>query len=263
MTTLPDIPIGIHAGRQSDRLIFALIALGWIYALAQVLTLDTPGSLAQAGPGMAVFAHIKAQLFGDPFAFETALSFCAASTGNWGVLDILKAAAMWLGMICAMMVPVLLVRGQSSARNPHTCSGVAGYVAAWLPFCAVTVGVQWALQNADLLSAHALLRHDGLSVAILLGIACLYFGRYVFAAKQTDNDAEGLTSFRAGLALGRRCLPCCGPLMLIMFVIGLMNVVGMLVLTGLMVLLMAARSKELSLVLSVGALLWAVLLAAV
>ncbi|ABG31946.1 hypothetical protein CEP88_01840 [Roseobacter denitrificans] len=262
MTALPDIAIGPHAGRWSGRLIIALIAVGWVYALAQVLTLDTPGSLAQAGPGMAIFAHIKAGLFGDPFAFETALSFCAASTGDWGVLDFLKAAAMWLGMICAMMVPVLLLRGPS-ASNPHRCSGVAGYVAAWLPFCALAVGVQWALQTADLLSAHALLHHDGLSVAILLGIACLYFGRYVFAAKQTDNDIEGLTSFRAGLALGRRCLPCCGPLMLIMFIIGLMNVVGMLVLTALMVLLMAVRSKELSLALSVGALLWAVLLAAV
>ena len=260
MTSLPDIDAGATSLRAGGKLLVGLILLGWVYALAQVLTLETPGSLAQAGPGMGVFAYVKAHVFGDPFAFESSFSLCVSNSGDWGVHDVLKALAMWLGMILAMMLPALMPHGQPET-TPHRTAGIAGYVAAWLPFCALAVAAQWGMQQAGVLSAHALLNHDGLRVALLLMIAAFYFLRYLYPAGQPDARPQAVTSFASGQALGRRCQLCCGPLMLIMFVIGLMNLVGMVVLTVLMLALMSARSKNISLVVSIGAVIWAACIA--
>lgn len=119
-----------HAAGGAHILLVGLIFLGWAFALVQLLTMDKPGSLAQTGPGMQIFALVKAHVFGDPFAFESALSFCATGTGVWGLADLLKSAAMWLGMILTMMLPVLLPLDRNASRHPQppsaTITGLAG-----------------------------------------------------------------------------------------------------------------------------------------
>jgi|GEM_PF-1614404 predicted metal-binding membrane protein len=118
MTSWLDTSVGARTGCGTHLLLVGLILLGWAFALAQLLTIDTPGSLAEAGPGMQIFAFIKAYVFGNPFAYESALSFSASATGAWGVTDMLKSAAIWLGMILAMMLPVLLPLNRTASRNP-------------------------------------------------------------------------------------------------------------------------------------------------
>jgi predicted metal-binding membrane protein len=118
MTSWLDISVGARTGCGTHLLLVGLILLEWAFALAQLLTIDTPGSLAEAGPGMQILAFIKAYVFGNPFAYESALSFSASATGAWGVTDMLKSAAIWLGMILAMMLPVLLPLNRTASRNP-------------------------------------------------------------------------------------------------------------------------------------------------
>jgi len=250
MTSCPDIRSSEPGGWHTHWLLVALILLGWVYALAQVLTLDTPVSLAEAGPGMQIFAFIKAYVFGDPFAFESSLSFCSSAKGIWGVADVLKSAAMWLGMILAMMLPVLLPLNHNASMRPRssivTSAKLAGYISAWLPFCAMAVVAQWALQRAGLLSAHQVLQHDGLSAAILLFVALVYLSRTFMPHKLKMQATEHDQSYCAGLYYGRYCQRCCGPLMIVMFITGLMNMVAMLVFTLLMVGTMSGYNRPLS-----------------
>ncbi|WP_297771759.1 hypothetical protein [uncultured Roseovarius sp.] len=67
---------GVDARSNGGNVVLAvgLILIGWVFTLVQLLTMDKPGSLAEAGPGMQIFAHVKAHVFGDPFAFESTLS---------------------------------------------------------------------------------------------------------------------------------------------------------------------------------------------
>lgn len=256
MTTTNDIPVGAGGSRQFDKLLIGLVTLGWIYALVQVLTLETPGSLAEIGPGMAIFAYVKAHLFGDPFAFESSLSFCASNTGNWSVADSFKAMAMWLGMIFAMMLPVLFATPRSVIYKNDGMS-ILGYVLIWVPFCAAAVALQWVFQSSGLLSSHFIVQNEALSAAILLVIATGFFYSCAYPEDPAKKPPGSMTSFRSGLMLGQRCLRCCGPLMLVMFLIGLMNVVGMLVLSFLMVALMSIRTRKLPLFLGMAALVCA------
>lgn len=250
MTSCPDISAGKRGGWNAQWLLVGLILLGWVYGLAQVLTLDSPVSLAEAGPGMQIFAFIKAYVFGDPFAFESSLSFCSSANGVWGVGDVLKSAAMWLGMILAMMLPVLLPLNQNASMLPRssfvTSAKLAGYISAWLPFCAMAVVAQWVLQSAGLLSAHHVLQHDGLSTTILLFVALVYLSRAFMPHNQKMQIIESDQSYRAGLYYGRYCQRCCGPLMIVMFITGLMNIVAMLVFTLLMVGIMSGYNRPLS-----------------
>ncbi|TVR48718.1 MAG: DUF2182 domain-containing protein [Rhodobacteraceae bacterium] len=258
MSSWPESGTRAHGGWGAFALLFGLIVLGWTFALAQVLTMDTPGSLAEAGPGMQIFAYVKAYVFGDPFAFESSLSFCASQTGVWGVADVLKSSAMWLGMILAMMLPVLLPLGRSTSGVPlppgATTAGLTGYVIAWLPFCALGVAAQWILQREGVLSAHLVLQHDGLSASILLIVAMMYLSGLARRSETRTQTNASAQSFRTGLAYGLHCLRCCGPLMLVMFITGLMNLVAMLVLTLLMVVTMSGPNRFLFIAIGTAAL---------
>jgi predicted metal-binding membrane protein len=118
MTSWPDTSVGARTGCGTHFLLVGLILFGWAFALGRLLTTGTPGSLAEAGPGMQTLAFNVAYVFGNPFAYESALSFSASETGARGVTGTLKAAAIWLGMILAMMLPVLSPLNRTASRNP-------------------------------------------------------------------------------------------------------------------------------------------------
>ncbi|MEJ6770363.1 MAG: DUF2182 domain-containing protein [Paracoccaceae bacterium] len=82
----------------------------------------------------------------DPFGFETSDRFCATTDITWGILDFIKSSAMWAAMVLAMMVPNLfpLIK-DLKVRNHNTAPFILGYLAVWLMFCVMGVGLQWAL----------------------------------------------------------------------------------------------------------------------
>lgn len=246
----------IRPGNRGNMiLLLALIAMGWMFALAQVLTIDAAGSLAEAGPGMQIFAYAKAHLFGDPFAFETSISFCATPTGAWGASDLMKAFAMWLGMIFAMMMPTLVPIASNGKGDEMPLRafliGLSGYVVAWVPFCLAGVALQWGLQQTGAFTTHYVIQNEWLSVGILTFVALVYlFGlTLVVRAHRPAFNMQGDPAncdFQAGFAYGLHCLRCCGALMMVMFVAGLMNLLAMITLTVLMSVLMVKLNRRFS-----------------
>lgn len=255
-----------RAASGNMALLLGLIVLGWSYALAQLLSVDARGSLAEAGVGMEVFAYAKATLFDDPFAFETSLSLCTTPSGAWGSVDVMKASAMWASMILAMMLPVLVPELRRNTLDPAPfpafIGGLFGYGIAWVPFCVAGVAVQWWLQGAGYLDAHHVLRDVGPSAAVLGLVALIHLSglsrsgvprRAAFCARVSCSHPV-----REGWRYGLGCLRCCGPLMLVMFSTGLMNVLAMLLLSGLMVMEMSGPHRRVSSLVGVTALLAAI-----
>ena len=118
MTSWPDTSVGVRTGCGTHLLLVGLILLGWAFVVTRLLRIDTPGSFAEAGPGLQVFTFRRAYVFGNQCAYDSALSFSASETGAWGVTGMIKSAAIWLGMILAMMLPVLLPLNRTASRNP-------------------------------------------------------------------------------------------------------------------------------------------------
>jgi len=88
MTSWPDSGIAARRGWGTQVLLIGLILVGWAFALAQALTMDTPGSLAQAGPGMQIFALVKALSNRFPLSAATQAPPMTWSRGRFGSLPV-------------------------------------------------------------------------------------------------------------------------------------------------------------------------------
>lgn len=164
----------------------------------------------------------------------------------WRALDLLLAFGMWAVMMVAMMTPtaapMLLTLGhlvrQRSARHRFFAISIAflaGYILVWLGFSAGATALQWGLHSARLLSA-GVIRATPAVGGLLLVLA----GAYQFTALK-DRCASVcrspidflMTEWRDGtrgaLQMGVRhgvyCVGCCWLLMLVLFAVGVMNLV--------------------------------------
>lgn len=246
-------------------LVVGLATAGWLYIFGQALTMDPGASLAAAGPGMQAFALLKSFLPADALTFQPSLFLCTSGSDPWDAANIMKTLAMWAGMLLGMMLPALLPSLQTTSRNAPSprvfLTGLAGYVVAWSPFCLAGVLLQRTLIKTGDFNAHLVLQNTGLSSGLVMLVMMVHLARpkgwrresNVFCIGRDPHDRP----FRDGLAFGLNCLRCCGPLMLIMFAAGLMNVVAMIGLTGLMILEMAGKHKTVCAMVGLAALLTA------
>jgi len=152
--------------------------------------------------------------------------------------------AMWWVMMVAMMLPgaapmVLLFaranRAQKARDRPYVATGIfaAGYLAAWGGFSALAAGLQWGLEQLDLLSPMMTTTNYWLGGAILVAAGawqltpikgvCLRHCRspLAFLAQKWRPGPRG--AFRMGLEHGTYCLGCCWFLMGLLFFGGIMN----------------------------------------
>ena len=152
--------------------------------------------------------------------------------------------AMWWVMMVAMMLPgatpMLLLfarvnRTQKVRDRPYVPTGffAAGYLAAWGGFSALAAGVQWGLEQLDLLGPMMTATNWWLGGAILLAAGiwqltpikgvCLRHCRspLSFLAQQWRSGRLG--AFRMGSEHGVYCLGCCWFLMGLLFFGGIMN----------------------------------------
>jgi len=203
--------------------IAVLAAAGWIYL---GLMLGTSGVLA---------------------------ALCRPSFGSNGP-NIAQAGlvfAMWCAMALAMMLPtagpMILTYAEiaeTAARKGEPAAApfwlIAGYVGVWLGAAAVLGALQLGLTRLSLLDPAMA------SVSPLFsGAAFLGAGLYQFSALKhacvtqcqrpfpfffANWTAQGRGVFRLGLRQGLYCLGCCWAMMLLMFAVGVMNVVWMAVL---------------------------------
>ncbi len=219
-------------------LLILLVATGWLFMTIQSLELSMRGTVADAGPGMALFAFLTPYLSG----LQVLYSICVTQSVVWSVVDFAKALAMWQAMVLAMMVPTLLPGFQRQQRPfGPTLRFVIFYLLAWLGFCLVAVGLQWLLRSVQILDAHMVSTNSMLNAAVLIfaGVFQLTGSkrRHLKACQRSLHGAPGdRSAVHTGWIHGVQCVKCCWPLMLTMFVFGLMNLLAMAALTGLIVI---------------------------
>jgi predicted metal-binding membrane protein len=169
----------------------------------------------------------------------------------WTSTDVWLAFVMWTVMMIGMMTgtaaPVLLLF--ASARSRGAARGVrlavllfaTGYLTIWAAFSAVAAIAQWRLHEAALLSPMMAAASRPLAGAILMvaGIyqltpfkgACLAHCRSPLGFLMTHWRDGAAGAFRMGLGHGLFCLGCCWALMLVLFVVGVMNLIWVAALT--------------------------------
>lgn len=199
-----------------------------------------------AGMGMSAFDMTALALFPH-------LQPAPAGSMNvsWSVV-----VGMWFVMMVAMMTPsvaplvliygVVLRRHAGSNRQTRgmTLALLGGYLATWLVFAVAATVMQELLEPAGLLSGTMWWsRSAALSAAVLataglyqmspLKRACLSRCRSPVRFL-TEHWRPGiLGAFGLGLRHGAFCVGCCGMLMALLFVGGIMNLVWIAALTAL------------------------------
>ena len=164
--------------------------------------------------------------------------------------------AMWWVMMVAMMLPsaapMLLLfarvnRAQKARDRPYVATGIfaAGYLVAWGGFSALAAGVQWGLEQLDLLSP-MMTANYWLGGAILLAAGawqltpikgvCLRLCRSPLSFIAQKWRPGRLGAFRMGLEHGAFCLGCCWFLMGLLFFGGIMNLFWIAGLAGFVLL---------------------------
>ena len=167
----------------------------------------------------------------------------------WGAYDFLALFVMWLLMMIAMMLPsaaplaMLFAQVQQKRRGEQvvvpTYMLLAGYIAAWGVFSAVITVLQWQLHRSA--SLDPMMESQSY---LLSGIALLIAGVYQWTPWKDvclrycrtpmnfllGSWREGVGgALVMGLHHGTYCVLCCWGLMLVMFVVGVMNVLWMIV----------------------------------
>jgi predicted metal-binding membrane protein len=241
--------------------VLAMAALGWLYLA--VLVAHMGGALSALGPGMATLDLVPraiAALCRPTFGL-------AMPAGVWGVSGFAVVALMWAAMVLAMMLPsagpMILTYAdiaETAARKGEKIVSpfmiAAGYTVIWLGFAAVATLAQFVFTRAALLDAGMASASFLFSGAIFIAAgvyqfsalkhACLTQCRqpfpFFFAHWQTTPRGV----FKLGLQQGLYCLGCCWAMMVVMFAVGVMNVVWMAALGIVMALEKIAKGNRLT-----------------
>lgn len=215
-----------------------LAALGWIYLGVMTVAMVGEGDTL----GRALFDAICGTRLGaaaEPVTFA-------------GTLLVL---AMWIAMIFAMMLPSAgpmivtysEIADTAASQGKHVVSPLtltAGYIAVWLGFAVVATGLQtlltyWAMLDASMaagssLFAGAVFVGAGLYQFSDLKHACVTQCQRPFPFFFANWSETPRGVFRLGLRQGLYCVGCCFAMMLVMFAVGVMNVVWMAALGAIM-----------------------------
>ena len=161
---------------------------------------------------------------------------------------IVLVAAMWGAMTLAMMLPsaapMILTYAEiadTAARKNETVVSpfviAAGYTVVWFGFAAAATLTQLALTRAALLDPSMVSVSGLFSGAIFIAAGCYQFSalkhacltqcQHPFPFFFTNWPTTPRGVFRLGIRQGLFCLGCCWAMMLVMFAVGVMNVVWM------------------------------------
>jgi predicted metal-binding membrane protein len=227
-----------------------LAGLGWIYLALLVAGWASRGEAAALGPGMGLI-----ELLSEPGGIGSAGralvdALCRPSLGQasaWGV-EIGLVLLMWVAMAFAMMLPTagpMIVTyaeiADTAARKGEPAVSplvlTAGYAGVWLGFAAVATVVQVALTALALLDPTMAAVSPLFSGAVFIGAGAYQFSALKHACVTrcqrpfpfffANWSTEPRTILRHGIRQGLYCLGCCWATMMVMFAVGVMNVVWM------------------------------------
>jgi len=159
---------------------------------------------------------------------------------------------MMVGMMTPSVAPMLLLysrvaRHADERAQPFAPTGwfAAGYLLAWVMFSAAATLLQWLLEQGALMTPAMALASRPMAAAVLVAAgvyqwtpfkdACLGQCRAPFQFIQSRggfrSDRRG--SLRLGVEHGAFCIGCCWMLMLLLFLVGVMNLLWIAALAAL------------------------------
>jgi predicted metal-binding membrane protein len=207
--------------------VIILAALGWLY-LALLSAAATTGSFGGVG-FVQVLCGTLQDGFAGPYAAAVVFSMWCAMT-----------LAMMLPSAAPMILTYTEIADTAARKRERIVSPfvlAAGYAVVWFGFSVFAALGQIGLTRAALLDRSMASASPLLSGAIFIfaGIyqfsalkhACLTQCRHPFSVFFTNWATTPAGVFKLGIKQGLFCVGCCWAMMLLMFAVGLMNVVWM------------------------------------
>jgi predicted metal-binding membrane protein len=165
---------------------------------------------------------------------------------------------MWAVMMVAMMLPsaapmlstyARIAPTREGSRAYHVWMFAGGYFVVWTAFSLAATVLQYALQNAAIISNG--LRTTSLAGGVILAVAgiyqltplknvCLKRCRTPIGFFMTNWRGGARGAFAMGLEHGALCTGCCWMLMVLLFVAGVMNLAWVAAISVLVLLEKAA-----------------------
>ena len=230
------------AGHDLSHLPPAAGRLGAAFARPKVLAAICV--IALAGLGWLALGLLYSGLG----AFEALCRPLVLPGAAWGASGFAIVALMWGAMTLAMMLPsaspMILTYAEiadTAARKGERIVSpfvlAAGYTIVWLGFAAVATLAQFAFTRAALLDSGMASASGLFSGAIFIGAGVYQFSAlkhacltqcqspFPFFFANWETTPRGV--FRLGVKQGLYCLGCCWAMMLVMFAVGVMNVIWM------------------------------------
>ncbi|TMJ02562.1 MAG: DUF2182 domain-containing protein [Alphaproteobacteria bacterium] len=184
-------------------------------------------------------------------------ALCRPSFGSSGSSAAQAAVvlAMWCAMALAMMLPTAAPMvltyaelAETAAREGEPAASplvlTAGYVSVWLGAAVALAALQVALARLSLFDPAMASASPLFSGAVFIGAglyqfsalkhACVTQCQHPFRFFFANWTSEPRGVFRLGLQQGLYCLGCCWAMMLLMFAVGIMNVIWMAALGAVM-----------------------------
>lgn len=202
----------------------------WVLAALAAVTLLAWAYLVDMAAGM------------DAGAADMALP---AWTLGHAAMMLVMWAIMMVGMMVPSAAPVMLLHARVCrkrvGRVAPTGSFLLGYVAAWTLFSAGATALQWGLAELALLSPAMAATSPAFGAAVLVAAgvyqltpwknACLAHCRSPmdFLARRWRDGTGG--ALRMGIEQGAYCVGCCWILMVILFVVGVMDLLWVAAIT--------------------------------
>jgi len=173
-------------------------------------------------------------------------------TRAWAGFDFFMLFLTWFTMMIAMMTPTIgpmvmmfttVNKSKKQKQQPyaHTSIFLLGYLFAWGLFSVVVSLIQWPLHEAGLLNPMMDSRSYLLSggILILAGLyqftplkdVCLKQCRTPLGFIMTAWKEGHIGALRMGFHHGIFCVGCCWALMLILFAVGVMNMLWVILIT--------------------------------
>ena len=240
--------------------VVTLAVLGWLYLALTIAGMEGP--LATLGPGMSLLDRLPRALY---LVCRPEFGVAAMAHAGGGASAFVLVALMWGAMTLAMMLPsaapMIFTYAEIADTAAHKGEPVvtpfvlaAGYLLVWLGFAAVATVVQLAFARIMLLDASMASVSGLFSGAIFIGAGVYQFSAlkhacltqcqrpFPFFFAHWATTPRGV--FRLGVKQGLYCVGCCWAMMLVMFAVGVMNVVWMAALGMVMTIEKIAAGKR-------------------
>ena len=178
------------------------------------------------------------------WAMDMPMNESMAGVRPWTIMDFVMMFLMWAIMMVGMMVPSAIpmtliyaaIARRSQERGQYvapTAMFVNGYLLIWTAFSVAATLLQWALDQAALLSPMMVTTSPAVGAGILIAAGLYQFTPSKSACLDHCRDPASFISqhwrsgpvgaLRMGMHHGLYCLGCCWALMLLLFFGGVMN----------------------------------------